>query len=353
MPMLRAEPAMVRTAASRSAAVRSGCLALAMSSTWARVIFPTLSVCGLAEPFWIPAAFLIRIVAGGVISVPEAEGRKLTVLSLALSYEEVRAFILGLTQSAPPQSTTKTQIYNAASGLVQALAYMGSTKPLTIAEYATIWLMLFKGTPRFPAPDREVERRGGEWNAETEADWTYYFQTHLADQPTQDNLRFALAFEAERMTRARLVQADLDKEFSVVRNELEIGENSPAEILRQRILRAAFTWHGYGRDTIGSRSDIEHAPIASLRAFYRRYYRPDNAQLTVAGHFQPERVMQWIAATFGAIPRPPQPLPLTYTVEPGPRAYLGGVLVRGNLGTARALIDGPLADGPAPRGQLR
>ena len=69
----------------------------------------------------------------------------MTVLSLALSYEEVRAFILGLTQSTPPQSTTKTQIYNAASGLVQALAYMGSTKPLTIAEYATIWLMLFRG----------------------------------------------------------------------------------------------------------------------------------------------------------------------------------------------------------------
>ena len=115
--------------------------------------------------------------------------------------------------------------------------------------------MLFKATPRFPEPDREVERRGGEWNAETEADWTYYYQTHLADQPAQDNLRFALAFEAERMTRARLVKADLDKEFSVVRNELEIGENSPAEILRQRILRAAFTWHGYGRDTIGSRSE--------------------------------------------------------------------------------------------------
>ena len=76
----------------------------------------------------------------------------MTVLSLALSYEEVRAFILGLTQSTPPQSTTKTQIYNAASGLVQALAYMGSTKPLTIAEYATIWLMLFQGTPAGGGP---------------------------------------------------------------------------------------------------------------------------------------------------------------------------------------------------------
>src|SRR5690606_10042269 len=66
MPMLRAEPAMVRTAASRSAAVKSFCLVLAISSAWALVILPTLSVCGLAEPLVRPAAFLIRIVAGGV-----------------------------------------------------------------------------------------------------------------------------------------------------------------------------------------------------------------------------------------------------------------------------------------------
>ncbi|MBS1162930.1 MAG: hypothetical protein H6R03_826 [Burkholderiaceae bacterium] len=64
--MLRAEPAIVRTAASRSAAVRSGILALAISSAWARVILPTLSVWGRCEPFSILAAFLIRMVAGGV-----------------------------------------------------------------------------------------------------------------------------------------------------------------------------------------------------------------------------------------------------------------------------------------------
>ena len=64
--MLRALPAIVRTAASRSAAVRSGPLALAISSAWARVSVPTLSVCGLDEPFCTPAAFLMRTVAGGV-----------------------------------------------------------------------------------------------------------------------------------------------------------------------------------------------------------------------------------------------------------------------------------------------
>src|SRR5687768_13077819 len=66
MPMLRADPAMVLTAASRSAAVRSGCLVLAISSAWSRVILPTLSVCGVFEPLSILAAFLISTVAGGV-----------------------------------------------------------------------------------------------------------------------------------------------------------------------------------------------------------------------------------------------------------------------------------------------
>src|SRR5690606_3929539 len=66
MPILRALPAMVRTAASMSAAVRSGIFVLAISSAWARVILPTLSVLALGLPLVMPAAFLIRMVAGGV-----------------------------------------------------------------------------------------------------------------------------------------------------------------------------------------------------------------------------------------------------------------------------------------------
>src|SRR5207247_3060585 len=66
IPMLRALPAIVRTAASRSAAVRSGCLTFAISSACARVSFPTLSELGLALPLSTFAAFLISTVAGGV-----------------------------------------------------------------------------------------------------------------------------------------------------------------------------------------------------------------------------------------------------------------------------------------------
>src|SRR5690606_4450093 len=66
MPMLLALPAIVRTAASRSAAVRSGCLALAISSAWARVSTPALELLGEADSFWMSVVFLGRTVAGGV-----------------------------------------------------------------------------------------------------------------------------------------------------------------------------------------------------------------------------------------------------------------------------------------------
>src|SRR5262249_12284035 len=66
MPIERAVPATVRTAASRSAPVRSRCLALAISSTWPRVSLPTLSRWGFDEPFSSLSAFLMRTDAGGV-----------------------------------------------------------------------------------------------------------------------------------------------------------------------------------------------------------------------------------------------------------------------------------------------
>src|SRR5690606_15083472 len=67
IPALRAVPAMVRTAASRSAAVRSGCFVFAISSSCARVSLPPVSVLGRAEPLCTPAAFLLRTLAGGVL----------------------------------------------------------------------------------------------------------------------------------------------------------------------------------------------------------------------------------------------------------------------------------------------
>jgi predicted Zn-dependent peptidase len=66
---------------------------------------------------------------------------------------------------------------------------------------------------------------------------------------------------------------------------------------------AAFDWHNYGKPTIGARSDIENVPFEHLRAFYRLYYQPDNAVLTIAGRFDADATLRKVARYFGAIPR--------------------------------------------------
>ncbi len=82
--------------------------------------------------------------------------------------------------------------------------------------------------------------------------------------------------------------------MTVVRNEFEIGENNPMSILQERVMATAYLWHGYGRSTIGARSDIENVPIPRLQAFYRMYYQPDNATLVVAGKFDDAKTLALI-----------------------------------------------------------
>lgn len=173
--------------------------------------------------------------------------------------------------------------------------------------------MLFKGTARHPRFDEEMKRRGGDSNADTEQECTRYYETLPA---SSEHLRFALDIEADRMTNVRLRREDLDTELSVARNELEIGENDPQGVLPDRILRAAYLFHGYGRAVIGTKSDLERVPLDRLQAFYRNHYRPDNALLIVAGSFDERQALADIARLFGRIPRPKAPLVPPYTVEP-------------------------------------
>ncbi|HYE91276.1 MAG TPA: pitrilysin family protein, partial [Terriglobales bacterium] len=151
------------------------------------------------------------------------------------------------------------------------------------------------------------------WNGTTSNDRTTYFQTLPA---TPDNLAWAISMEADRMVNAFVRKSDLDAEMTVVRNEFEMGENSPGTVLFQRMQQLAFPWHNYGNPIIGSRSDIEQVPIDRLQAFYRTWYRPDNALLIIAGRFDEKAAAQLIERHFGAIPRPAAPRPPLYTQEP-------------------------------------
>lgn len=177
--------------------------------------------------------------------------------------------------------------------------------------------MLFKGTPDHTDIMQELTARGAQPNGTTSYDRTNYFEIFPA---SDENLEWALDLEADRMVNSFVAAEDLASEMTVVRNEMEAGENSPRNILVERTMSTAYLWHNYGKSTIGARSDVEGVPIERLRAFYRKYYQPDNAVLIVAGNFEADHALALVVEKFGSIPRPTREgadiLYATYTDEP-------------------------------------
>jgi zinc protease len=118
------------------------------------------------------------------------------------------------------------------------------------------------------------------------------------------------------MVNIKFTKQILDTEMTVVRNELERGENQPSSILRERVAATAYLWHNYGKSTIGSKEDLENVPYTRPMAFYKKYYQPDNAVLVVTGRIDEAKTLQFVADSLGKIPRPARVLDQTYTIEP-------------------------------------
>ncbi len=205
----------------------------------------------------------------------------------------------------PTQSTTTVNITYRVGSRFEAPGEYGMAHLL---EH-----MLFKGTARQHDIPGEMAKRGVRFNGTTTVDRTNYFASFNTNA---DTLAFLLDLEADRMVNSRVARADLDTEMTVVRNEFERGENQPAAVLNQRVTAAAYAWHPYGHATIGPKSDIENVPIERLQAFYKRYYRPDNATLLIAGAFDKATTLALIAKDFGALAKPAAAVPQPYTVEP-------------------------------------
>ena len=158
-----------------------------------------------------------------------------------------------------------------------------------------------------------TDRTGGQFNGTTSYDQTMYFETFNA---SDDNLRWALGLEADRMVNMTMKAEDLATEMTVVRNEMEAGENSPMNVLRERVLGAAYNFHNYGKTVIGNRTDVERVPIDNLAVFYRKYYEPDNAVLIIAGQVDESKALAMVMTSLGAIPKPERKLTQPYTTEP-------------------------------------
>ena len=203
--------------------------------------------------------------------------------------------------------------------------------------------MVFKTTKSGKDLFKELTDRAGgsNFNGTTSYDQTMYFETLNA---SDENLRWGLALEAERMVNMTMEKKDLDSEMTVVRNEMESGENDPGNVLEMRILAAAFNFHNYGKSVIGARSDVERVPIDNLAIFYRKYYQPDNAVLIVAGQFDESKALAYAAETVGTIPKPQRTIAQPYTVEPTQEGERSVILRRvGEIQYIMAVYHAPAA----------
>ncbi len=143
--------------------------------------------------------------------------------------------------------------------------------------------------------DRLVERTGGESNAATWVDWTYYRLT----VPTRD-LPLALDLEAQRMTKLVLADGPVEAEREVVINERrERVEDDVDGSLDEQLMALAFEHHPYRWPTIGWMEDIRRVTLDEIRAFYRTWYAPNNACLVVVGDFDEQELLRLTAAAYG------------------------------------------------------
>ncbi len=234
-------------------------------------------------------------------------------------------------QQAPQRITSVEGIteYRLSNGL-RVLLYPEQSKPITnvnitylvgsrqesYGETGMAHLLehlMFKGTPTHRNIPNEISVHGARVNGSTTTDRTNYYEIFSSSDA---NLNWALGLEADRMVNSFIARKDLDTEMTVVRNEMESGENDPSRILQERVLETAYTWHNYSHPTIGARSDVENVPIEHLQAFYHTYYQPDNAVLVVAGKFDEAKTLALIQEKFGPIAKPTRTLPNLYTAEP-------------------------------------
>ncbi|MCF6288945.1 MAG: insulinase family protein [Proteobacteria bacterium] len=248
------------------------------------------------------------------------------VLSLVLSFVAVAKLPRGVEKITSVEGITEYRLDNGLQVLMFPdltqetitvnITYHVGSKHENYGETGMAHLLehlLFKGTPRHKDIPKELTDHGSEPNGTTWTDRTNYFETFAANDV---NLNWALDLESDRMINSFIAKKDLDSEMTVVRNELETGENSPMRVLLERMLAVSFDWHNYGKSTIGARSDLENVDIKNLKDFYHKYYQPDNATLIVAGKIDEAKVIKLVNKYFGKIKRPTRKLQELYTEEP-------------------------------------
>ncbi len=148
-----------------------------------------------------------------------------------------------------------------------------------------------------------VENNGGGMNGTTTEDRTNYFEVLPKNQ-----LDLALFLEADRMGHLAVNQPNLDNQRNAVQEERRLGiDNQPYGKSYLEIDNLSYDNFAYKHSVIGSMRDLNDATLADVQDFFRIYYAPNNAVLTLVGDFDPGVALEKVKKYFAAIPRQPSP----------------------------------------------
>jgi zinc protease len=168
--------------------------------------------------------------------------------------------------------------------------------------------MMFQGSENVGKGEHfnVVNNNGGTFNGNTTADRTSYFETLPANQ-----IDLGLFLEADRMRSLAINQVNLDNQRSTVQEERrERYDNQPYGRTYETLEETAYENFAYKHSTIGSMEDLNNATLKDVSDFFRTYYAPNNAVLTMVGDFKTDEVLKKIDKYFGDIPQqtpPPAP----------------------------------------------
>ena len=165
--------------------------------------------------------------------------------------------------------------------------------------------MMFKGTKAVPAGEfsKRIAAAGGRENAFTNLDYTAYFQTLQ-----KDKLPLAFELEADRMHNLIIADKEFEKEIEVVRNERRWRtDDKPHSVVYEKLMATAFQANPYRRPVIGWMDDLQNMTAADARAWYARWYTPNNATLVVVGDVKAQEIFKLADKYFGKIKAKPLP----------------------------------------------
>lgn len=174
--------------------------------------------------------------------------------------------------------------------------------------------LLFEGSENIGRGeyDKYIEKAGGTLNANTSMDRTYYFEILPSNQ-----LELGLWLESERMLHAKVEDIGIETQRQVVKEERRQRiDNQPYGSFLEQVMQRAYKVHPYKWPVIGSMAHLDAAVEADYKNFYKDFYVPNNAIVSLAGDLDYDQAKEWVTKYFGPIPSSAKPVYRPTAIEP-------------------------------------